>query len=178
MEPTDLQDGVLEDDQEDMYLEDSDASNWSEESWIQTFLSLDGNEFFVEVADDFIRDDFNLTGISAVIPYYRHALEILLDHDIQDMSLTRDQSYILDHACEELYGMVHARFILTSRGMNAMFEKYQAGHFGVCPRVLCHGQHLLPIGLSDVIRQETVKLYCPRCEEIYQPSRRHGRILL
>ena len=41
---------------------------------------------------------------------------------------------------------VTCRYILTSRGMNAMYEKYKACEFGRCPRVLCNGQPCLPVG--------------------------------
>lgn len=56
-------------------------------------------------------------------------------------------------------------------------EKFKKGEFGRCPRVLCYNQHLLPVGLSDVAGEHGVKLYCPRCEDIYSPkSSRHADI--
>lgn len=58
-----------------------------------------------------------------------------------------------------------------------MVEKYKKYDFGRCPRVLCYGQPLLPVGLSDIPYQKAVKLYCQRCEDIYSPkSTRHGQI--
>lgn len=43
--------------------------------------------------------------------------------------------------------------------------------------MLCYGQQLLPLGLSDLAYQKAVKLYCPRCEDLYSPkSSRHGAI--
>ena len=45
-------------------------------SW---FCSLKGNEFFSEVEEDFIQDDFNLTGLSAQVPHYEFALDTILD---------------------------------------------------------------------------------------------------
>ena len=53
-------------------------------------------------------------------------------------------------------------------------EKYKRGDFGRCPRVLCNGQPVLPVGLSDIAKVKTVKVYCPKCEDVYHPkSSRH-----
>lgn len=56
-------------------------------------------------------------------------------------------------------------------------EKYKQGVFGKCPRVICESQHLLPVGQHDVPNVSHVKLYCAKCEDIYNPkSSRHNSI--
>ena len=56
-------------------------------------------------------------------------------------------------------------------------EKFQSVDFGRCPRVYCQGQPVLPVCLSDVPRNFSVNVYCPRCQEIYYPrSTKHANL--
>ncbi|CAE7729423.1 CKB1, partial [Symbiodinium microadriaticum] len=122
---------------------ESEASSESEESeedlsWISWFINLRGNEFFVAIDEDYIQDDFNLTGLNLMVPYYDHALDLILDSDpplgektsalrnnrmlnyVFADQLSDDQQDIVETAAEVLYGLIHARYILTSKGMLGM----------------------------------------------------------
>ena len=49
-------------------------------------------------------------------------------------------------------------------------ERYENGVFGSCLRVYCSSTRLVPCGRSDMPGVDTVKLYCPNCNDIYTPS--------
>lgn len=51
-----------------------------------------------------------------------------------------------------------------------MYEKYRVASFGRCPHVFCQGQPVLPVGLSDLPRNYTVNVFCPRCHGLFFPK--------
>jgi len=111
------------------------------------------------------------------------------------MEVDDDMREQIERSARHLYGLVHARYVVTTRGLAKMvclllrlhlamkvltdlqMEKYKQGVFGKCPRVICESQHLLPMGQNDVPNMSHVKLYCAKCEDIYNPkSSRHNSI--
>ncbi|KAJ2959844.1 hypothetical protein NQZ79_g4734 [Umbelopsis isabellina] len=91
-------------------MEDSDnastitkSSLTSVDSWISYFCSLAGHELYAEVPEEYIEDEFNLTGLSALVPYYEQALDIILNVDIDEMieSDSDDMSNDLDQTDDE-----------------------------------------------------------------------------
>ncbi|KAH9466629.1 hypothetical protein Pst134EB_001677 [Puccinia striiformis f. sp. tritici] len=151
---------------------ESDYAN----SWVTWFLSTKGNEYFCEVDEEYILDRFNLTGLNSEVHRYGMALDLITDaFGVEELDEATRES--VEGAARHLYGLIHARYIITSRGLAKMLDKYKKADFGRCPRVLCNTQPLLPVGLSDTPYSKAVKLYCPRCEDIYSPkSSRHGTI--
>lgn len=198
----------------------SQSSSQSPDSWIGTFCNLVGHEYFAEVSEDFIEDDFNLTGLQAQVPMYKDALEMILDvepsetnssalseeeeeeEEEEDDGLLGDElddpmanqnggprrqsgvsagpggrrhgrtssdTSVIESSAELLYGLIHARYITSRPGIQQMMEKYELSHFGFCPRVYCAGTKVLPVGLTDSPGQQTVKLFCPSCMDVYTP---------
>jgi casein kinase II subunit beta len=172
------------------------------DNWISNFCNLVGHEYFSEVAEDFIEDDFNLTGLPSQVPLYKEALEMILDVEPEDdedeeeeedddddddemlgddvgyrrtvaserrhMRMASDASMV-EHSAELLYGLIHQRYIISRPGIQQMLEKYELQHFGHCPRVLCYGTRVVPVGRTDTPGQDTVKLFCPSCLDVYTP---------
>jgi casein kinase II subunit beta len=153
--------------------EESSSSGYSDMTWIQWFCGMEGHEFFVEVEEDYINDTFNLYGLKAMFPQYQEAIELILSPTCPDEEEMKQQSYLeLYQEAADLYGLIHARFIISQAGMELMREKYLAGSFGLCPRVMCEKQPVLPIGISEELRTSRVKLYCPKCQDIYFPKQK------
>ena len=157
---------------------EEEVSGEDETSWVAWFCGIRGNEFFCEVDEEYVHDDFNLTGLQQEVPYYDYALDTILDVDSPSAeNLTEEQQETVDAAAELLYGLIHARYIITGKGLAAMNDKFNEAAFGRCARVFCEAQPLLPVGQSDQARKHTVSLYCPRCNDIYAPkSSRHANI--
>lgn len=167
------EENAVEESETDSEESDVSGSDGEDTSWISWFCSLRGNEFFCEVDENYIQDDFNLCGLSSQVPYYDYALDLILDVESSHGDMfSEEQNEIIESAAEMLYGLIHVRYILTTKGLAAMLEKYKNAEFGRCPRVYCCGQPCLPVGQSDVSRQSNVKIFCPKCQDIYTPQSR------
>jgi len=146
--------------------------------WVSYFLDIKGHELFCQIDDEYIRDKFNLTGLINQVPYYEYALDLICDIENEGRDeLSDEHQEMVENDADMLYGLIHARYILTNRGLHAMLEKYRHHKFGTCPRYHCNSQPVLPAGITDQKGKAPVKLYCPRCEELYRPrSARHENI--
>ncbi|KAL2759478.1 hypothetical protein ACRALDRAFT_1067711 [Sodiomyces alcalophilus JCM 7366] len=174
------------------------SSSGTPESWVSSFCSLLGHEYFAEVSEEFIEDDFNLTGLQSQVAMYKEALEMILDVEPEDddddeddeddddendsadpdrMAARHERRHnrmasdlsVIESSAEMLYGLIHQRFICSRAGIQQMCEKYELGHFGFCPRTNCDQAKTLPVGLSDIPGEDTVKLFCPSCLDVYVP---------
>ncbi|CAK4081422.1 unnamed protein product [Aphanomyces euteiches] len=143
---------------------EGDEYEEEEEKWSQWFCGLPGNEYFCEISPAYIEDSFNLYGLRAMVANYQEALNIILD--LTDIPYDDD----VPSCAAELYGLIHARYIITSHGLEAMLKKFRDGDFGFCPRALCDGQPVVPAGMYDEPKKAEMKVYCPKCRDLYTPS--------
>ena len=98
---------------------------------------------------------------------------MIMRSDSPDSEDLNDPNFLeLYQSAMDLYGIIHARYILSPHGLNKMREKFLQGAFGTCPRVLCERQHVLPIGVSEELSTSRVKVYCPRCVDVYLPRQK------
>jgi casein kinase II subunit beta len=157
--------------------EEEEEASSSESGWVQWFCALEGHEFLAEVSEDFLRDSSNLYGLKSKIPNYAEALAQILSGCAPNERDLHDEQFLeLYQSCTDLYGLVHARFIQTPGGLAIMREKYLAGRFGSCSRVLCERHNVMPVGMANEIRTSRVKVYCPRCQDVYYPKDRNGEM--
>jgi len=151
----------------------SEASSYADETWTTWFCNLAGNHFFCEIDKSYIEDSFNLFGLKThmLSKDYAKALDTILDRLAPSEAETEE----LSRSAALLYGLVHARYIITSHGLEAMHRKYLQKGFGECPRMLCRGQPVLPMGFTDDPKHGMVKLFCPKCQDVYScgPGQRH-----
>ncbi|KAH7816876.1 putative casein kinase ii subunit beta [Monocercomonoides exilis] len=141
------------------------------DSWIEWFCCARGNEFFCQVDRSFIENEYNLTGLSGKVPNFNLALSEILDDSISESEIDLNSDDANKNTCS-LYMLIHARYITTQQGLRAMKKKYENLEFGTCPNVLCNGHPVIPVGKSFELDQDTVKVFCPCCEEIYTPTRK------
>ena len=98
---------------------------------------------------------------------------MILSPDTPESEDLKNQNFLdLYQLSMDLYGLIHARFILTQKGLQMMKDKFTKNVFGTCPRILCNRQPVLPIGMSEELSIARVKVYCPKCKDVYIPRMR------
>ena len=93
------------------------SSSDDELSWITWFCGLRGNEYFCEVDSEFALDRFNLTGLSHDVPQAQSAYDIIIgefDPTAEGASAPPPPT------AELLFGLIHARYIITPAGFQKM----------------------------------------------------------
>jgi casein kinase II subunit beta len=127
-------------------------------------MAHDKHKYFCKVDTNYLNDNFNLYGLRETMPYFRAVHNV-----VKGYYESGNRRYHSE--AERLYGMIHARYILTNKGLGEMLKKFRDRQFGNCRNAACEDFPLLPIGLHADHGVGKVKLYCRCCEAVFRPAR-------
>lgn len=136
-------------------------------SWIDWYLSQPFSQYFVRIDDEYLNNTENYYGIRQKVSFFGIALNLIRGKYIPDDLIPKNWPQNINDYAITLYGMLHARFLLTNRGLELMYKKYKEFFFEMCPRTLCHNTLCIPYGNSNDFGNSTVKMFCPNCNDIY-----------
>jgi casein kinase II subunit beta len=136
-------------------------------SWVDWFTATNIGRYFAKIDASYLNDLFNFYGLRGKIPDYKYALERIRGN--YTISGTRPDGFpqSIDDSAIRLYGLLHARFLLTRTALDQMRDKYSRNIFPCCPRYSCKSVTCLPYGTSDELDESVLRLYCPKCNEVY-----------
>jgi casein kinase II subunit beta len=142
-----------------------------ERSWVDWFTASSTGRYFVKVDSYYLNDLFNFFGLRSKVASYRYALEAIRGpyESSERMEQRRGEDYPadLDQSAKCLYGLIHARFLQTRQGLDQIRTKYLKGCYPHCPRYHCQSTVCLPYGPCEELRESPLRLFCPRCNEVY-----------
>lgn len=103
--------------------------------YLGQFISSRGNEYFCEIDEEYLTDRFNLTGLNTEVQYYQYALDLITD--VFDLDCDDDMREAIEKSARHLYGLVHARYIVTTRGLAKMVRHVASLSHGTCTAYHC-----------------------------------------
>ena len=123
---------------------------------------------------EFAADENVHYGLCDVVDNFNDAIALIIGDNTtptctSTTSIDDETGYAarVEDAADVVYGLIHARFIVTQRGQQKMAAMFRRATFGTCPSIKCNGCSLLPVGMSDRVGESSVKLYCGSCNEVY-----------
>lgn len=142
------------------------------QNWKKEFLKRNENKWLCDIPNDYIQDRFNTYGIQEEVKDI-----IKIESSVYFNVIQGNLTSSLPKACEReiiknlpiVYGLIHARFILSPDGLKAVKNKFKKNVYGSCPRLKCRNVPLLPYGISSKLNKCFVKAFCPCCRELYEP---------
>ena len=139
-------------------------------TWLDWFLSQPSSRFFVRIDDDYLSNLYNYYGLKQTVNNFQSAYELLRKNYISSAHANtqlESDLYIIEQQTINLYGFLHARYLLTEEGMEKVYQKYQSDDYPHCPRILCKKKKCIPIGVSLELYENPVKIFCPNCRDVY-----------
>ena len=96
-----------------------EVAEWSNIEPLKTWENTQAIYDHMVYTGQYIEDGFNLYGLRACVSNFSDCLDLILDRIGPDDS---DDSHLTQSACT-LYGLIHARYIITAHGLDAMYNK-------------------------------------------------------
>lgn len=137
------------------------------QSWVDWFLTTPRGSLFVRIDSEYLNNTFNFYGLRQKIPHFKFAFDLIRGPFIAQERRPSEWPEDIDEYGMCLYGLLHARYLLTAAGLEQAYQKYRQNEFPKCPRSFCDGHCCIPVGVSDEIGESNVKLYCTNCQDIY-----------
>ena len=125
--------------------------------------------YLCPVSPSFYSDDSNLYGICA----NASELHEFVSYIFKSRSAVSDsfqKKRDLEREALDIYTTIHRRYVQSDEGLRVLVNRFKGGDFGKCHCWRCEYTCLLPVGLSHERNVSSVKLFCPCCKEIYNPS--------
>lgn len=135
--------------------------------WIDWLIMQPFGKYFVRIDDDFLENIYNFYGIRQKIANFKLSLDIIRGFYRNPEEFPKEWPHNINDYAICLYGLLHARYLLTKEGQEKMYKKYKENKFEFCPRTFCKGIHCLPYGVSDEIGNSMMQLFCPNCNDVY-----------
>ena len=96
-----------------------EASDSIDVSWIESFCAERGHEWFCEISISYLQEPSNLVGIQLSKGNVERALSGILDMELSEDGNDPDNEELIA-SMEELYSLLHAKYICTKEGLAQM----------------------------------------------------------
>lgn len=151
------------------------------QTWANWFVNEPEGKYFVEIDPNYLTDQFNCYGLKEAIQakfqtefhqsnLYKNALLMIQGDYIEPKQRPSEMTAEVEEIAKLLYGLIHARYLLTQKAWKRMYQKYKENVFDICPRVACKKCSCLPCGEFDELDKGTLCMYCPCCHDLYKPD--------
>ena len=138
-------------------------------NWKKYYLSLPQNGWLCDIPDEYLNDRFNVYGLDESCKYLNQCINVITGAEKLSNISEAKAEIMMKEELPKVYGLIHARYILSPDGIAQMEAKYKAHCFGFCPRFKCKKEPLLPYGMSGSLHKSRVKGFCPICRKLYVP---------
>jgi hypothetical protein len=123
----------------------------------------------ISLVDDAIRLMTDLPKLSPSSTFNRGSDYDEEEYDNNNEEENEEPSLLLrkkiETVADEIYNLFHGKFVLSNEGLRSVKVRFRKRAFGQCPRVICRGNALLPLGLHNQLGKSTVKCFCSKCKD-------------